>query len=84
LFLKRRLLPRNTNARRPIISDIMVQTLLASEYEVAERSARSADVMIHPDLSGIQWYELYKVDELIRRGEEAAEKALVQIKAMVG
>lgn len=65
------------------ISDIIVRTLQASEYVLAEQSAQQADVVIHPDLVGINWFELYKVDELIRRGEEAARKALPEIKKLI-
>lgn len=82
-FLKCRLMKRKTNKPHPTISDIMVQTLLASEYEMARHASHDVDVMIHPDLSGIQWYELYRVDDLIRRGEEAAEKALPGIRELL-
>ncbi len=67
----------------PNISDIIVQSFQASEYVIAEQSARYADVAIHPDLSGIGWYELYKVEELIQRGEEAARGHLDEIKKLV-
>ncbi|MDE1920681.1 MAG: patatin-like phospholipase family protein [Candidatus Omnitrophica bacterium] len=67
----------------PNIADIVVRTLQASEYVIAETSAKQADVLIHPDLRGINWFELYKVNELIQRGEEAAQKALPAIKALV-
>lgn len=82
-FLKNCFTRRQPRRPHPTISDIMVQTLLASEFEVAQRAAHDADVMIHPDLSGIQWYELYRVDELIRRGEEAAEQALPKIRELL-
>lgn len=65
------------------ISDIIVRTLQASEYVLAEQSAQQADVIIHPDLVGVNWYELYKVDELIKRGEDAARKALPEIKRLI-
>ena len=65
------------------ISDIIVRTLQATEYVLAEQSAQQADVVIHPDLVGINWFELYKVDELIKRGEDAARKALPEIKKLV-
>jgi predicted acylesterase/phospholipase RssA len=74
-FLQRRFYPN--------ISDIIVLTLQAAEYVIAEQSAQHADVAIHPDLVGIAWYELYKVDALIRRGEEAARLALPKIKALI-
>lgn len=67
----------------PNVSDIIVRTLQASEYVIALESARSADVAIHPDLSYINWYELDKVDDLIKRGEEAARAALPQIRKML-
>jgi hypothetical protein len=40
---------------------------------LAEQSAQQSDVLIHPDLIGIDWYELYKVDQLIEAGEKAAQ-----------
>jgi len=72
-----------SKAFTPNIADIIVRTLQATEYVIAEQSAKQADVLIHPDLRGIQWFELYEVKELIKRGEEAAIKALPAIKALV-
>lgn len=65
------------------ISDIIVRTLEASECVIAEQSARSADIVIHPDLSGINWYELYHADALIKRGEEAARQQVSRIRQMM-
>ena len=67
----------------PNIADIIVRTLQATEYVIAEQSGKHADVLIHPDLKGIQWFELYEVNQLIKRGEEAAEKSLPAIKALI-
>lgn len=67
----------------PNIADIVVRTLQATEFVIAEQSARLADVVIHPDLKGIQWYELHEVDQLINRGQEATEKALPGIKILL-
>ncbi|MEI6437302.1 MAG: patatin-like phospholipase family protein [Candidatus Omnitrophota bacterium] len=67
----------------PNIADIIVRTLQASEYIFAENSGRQANVLIHPDLRGIQWFELYEVDKLIQRGHEAAMQHLPAMKAMV-
>lgn len=67
----------------PNIADIIVRTLQATEFVIAEESGKKADVLIHPDLRGINWFELYEVNELIKRGEEAAQKALPAIKALV-
>ncbi|MCA9408018.1 MAG: hypothetical protein KC733_04975, partial [Candidatus Omnitrophica bacterium] len=67
----------------PNISDIIVRTLQASEYVIAEQSGHQADVVIHPDLIGINWFELNRVDELINAGMEATRKHLPEIKKMV-
>ncbi len=67
----------------PNIADIIVCTLQASEYILAEASSKQADVLIHPDLKGINWFELYEVQKLIARGEEAALTHLPAIKALV-
>ena len=72
-----------SNMFTPNIADIIVRTFQATEFVIAEQSGKQADVLIHPDLRGIQWFELYEVNELIKRGEEAAEKALPAIKALV-
>jgi NTE family protein len=67
----------------PNISDIIVRTLQASEYIIAEQSCRQANVVIHPNLVGINWFELYKVEELIRLGEEATMQQLPAIKELI-
>lgn len=67
----------------PNISDIIIRTLQASEYVIAEQSAQQADVLIHPDLVGIDWFELYRVDDLIRSGEAATRELLPKIKKLI-
>lgn len=67
----------------PNIPDIIVRSLQAVEYVVSEQSAQQADIVIHPNLVGINWFELYQVDELIKRGEEAAYQHLSDIKKLV-
>ncbi len=67
----------------PNIADIVVRTLQAGEFVIAQQSAKQADVLIHPDLRGISWFELYEADQLIKRGEDAALKALPAIKELV-
>ena len=72
-----------SKAFTPNIADIVVRTLQASEYILAEASGKHADVLIHPDLKGINWFELYEAGKLIKRGEEATLKHLASIKALV-
>lgn len=67
----------------PNIFDVMMNTSLAMQYVFAEASSRDADCIIHPVLSNTAWFELYKVEALIKRGEQEAEKMLPQIKALI-
>ncbi|HBR14275.1 MAG TPA: hypothetical protein DD723_01875 [Candidatus Omnitrophica bacterium] len=67
----------------PHIPDIIVRTLQASEYVLAEQSSQIADVVIHPELIGINWFELHRVDELIKGGVDATRKLLPQIKKLI-
>ncbi len=82
-FMGLRILRGISSAFNPNVADIVVRTLQASEYILAEQSGKQADVLIHPDLKGINWFELYRVNELIKRGEEAATKALPAIKELL-
>ena len=67
----------------PNISDIIVKTLQATEYVIAEQSAQQADIAIHPDLVGIDWYELDKAQQLIQAGENATRALLPDIKKLI-
>lgn len=67
----------------PNIPDIILRTLQASEYVIAEQSAQQADVVIHPNLVGITWFELNKVNELVKKGEEATLEVLPKIKKLI-
>ncbi|MCK5579964.1 MAG: patatin-like phospholipase family protein [Candidatus Omnitrophica bacterium] len=82
-YLKFRMKKKFMEMFTPNIPDIIVNSLQASEYEIAQQSAKHADILIHPDLAEFKWYELYKVAELIKKGEEAARRNLPQIKALV-
>ena len=67
----------------PNISDIIVRTLQASEYVIAEQSAQLADVVLHPNTVGINWFELNKVDQLIKAGEVVTREHLPQIRKLI-
>ncbi len=64
----------------PNISDIIVRTLEASESVIARQSGKAADLVLQPDLEGLNWYELYQAEELIKRGEAVARKNIDKIK----
>ncbi|MDD5546168.1 MAG: patatin-like phospholipase family protein [Candidatus Omnitrophica bacterium] len=67
----------------PNIFDVMMNVSLAMQYAFAEVSSKDADCVIHPVLPNAAWFELYKVEALIRRGEQETEKMLPQIKALI-
>ena len=65
------------------IPEIVLNTLLASEYVIAEQSSVLADIVIHPELAGMNWFELNRIEEFVRAGEEAAEGVLSAIQNLV-
>ena len=82
-FLKFRIGRALTKPFNPNISDIIIQTLQASEYVIAEQNAQQADVLIHPNLVGIKWHQIDRVEEMIKSGEAAARKLVPTIKKLV-
>jgi NTE family protein len=67
----------------PNIFDIIVKSFQSAGHVLAEQSAQQADILIHPDLTGIDWYELYKVDKLIAAGEIAAHEKIEELRQLV-
>ncbi len=65
------------------IPDIILRTLQASEYVIAEQNALQANIVIHPELASTNWFELYEVDKLNKSGEEATRKKIPEIKKLV-
>jgi len=59
----------------PSLFDIVMNSMQVLQYELGNFKAITADVLINPDLSDFTWIEYYRADELIARGEEAAERA---------
>lgn len=67
----------------PNFLDVLMNSSLSMQYVLAEASSREADCILHPILPTVTWFELYKVEHLIKRGEEEAERMLPQIKALI-
>jgi NTE family protein len=49
------------------------------QSEIAQKEAQLADIVLHPDTSGLFWLELHKAVEFAKRGEEEARKNLDKI-----
>ncbi|MDD4954282.1 MAG: patatin-like phospholipase family protein [Candidatus Omnitrophica bacterium] len=53
------------------------------QSEVAQKEAQFADVVLHPDTSGLYWLELHRSKEFARRGEVEARRQLDRIRQVV-
>ncbi|MCX5700549.1 MAG: patatin-like phospholipase family protein [Candidatus Omnitrophica bacterium] len=61
------------------ILDIIFSTFEILQSEVAQKEGLLADIVLHPDTSGLYWLELHRASEFARRGEEEARKNLDKI-----
>jgi NTE family protein len=69
----------NGESGMPPMFDIIMNSMQVLQHELGNFKAISADVLIKPDLSDFTWIEYYRSNELIERGEEAAERAIPAI-----
>ena len=65
------------------IVDIIFSSVEVLQSEVAKREGELADIVLHPDTTGLFWLELHKADEFAMRGEVEARKHLDQIWQLV-
>lgn len=61
------------------ILDIIFSSFEMLQSTVAEQEGNLADIVLHPDTSGMHWLELHKAEEFAKRGEEEARKHLDKI-----
>jgi predicted acylesterase/phospholipase RssA len=61
------------------ILDIIFSSIEVMQSEIALREALLADVVLHPDVTGIHWLELHRAREFARRGEEETRRNLDRI-----
>ncbi len=66
------------------IIKIYMKFLHAVQSRVAQDACIKADVVISPTVPGGLWYDFYRAERYIRRGEEAAEAALPQLRELLG
>ncbi|MFA5145976.1 MAG: patatin-like phospholipase family protein [Candidatus Omnitrophota bacterium] len=65
------------------IFDVIVNSIQASEYLLAEMSSETADIAIHPVLPAVEWYEIYEGTRIIKSGEEEASKYISRMKELI-
>jgi len=65
------------------ILDIVFSSVEILQAEVAEKEGRLADVILHPDTSGLYWLELHRAKEFAKRGEEETRRNLDKIRQLI-
>ena len=61
------------------ILDIVFSSVEMLQSEVARKEALLADIVLHPDTTGLYWLDLHKAEEFARRGEFEARRNLDRI-----
>jgi NTE family protein len=77
------LLARLRNIFKLNILDIIFSSVEVLQSEVAKREGELADIVLHPDTSGLFWLELHRADEFAGRGEAETRKNLDRIWQLV-
>ena len=65
------------------IVDIIFSSVEVLQSEVARREGELADIVLHPDTTGLFWLEIHKAEEFARRGEIEARNNLDKIWQLV-
>ncbi len=65
------------------ILDYIFSSIEMMEYELARIEAQQADIILHPDIRGLNWLEFHRVGEFIKRGEEEIRRNLGRIKELM-
>ena len=81
---RRGLFDLGKSLRTPNSMDIFMNTMRIMQHELGKFRAAPADLTITPDLADFTWVEFYKTKQLIERGAEAAERALPQVRRLLG
>ncbi len=68
----------------PLIFDVIMRSMQAMEYQIAEVSCQEADVTLRPTVPSSHWLEFFNPEKFIRRGEEATLQALPQLRRLAG
>lgn len=68
----------------PLVFDVIMRSMQAMEYQIAEISCRDADITLRPTVPGSNWLEFYNPEPFIRRGEETALQYLPELKRIAG
>ncbi|MFC1703804.1 patatin-like phospholipase family protein, partial [Candidatus Omnitrophota bacterium] len=68
----------------PNIFDVIVGSLEAMEYVLAEQACQQADIVIHPEIEPLGWFDFVSAQELITLAEEETMRLMPEIKSLIG
>ena len=74
---------RLKNIFKTNILDNIFSSIEILQSELVLKEAQLADIVLHPDTSGLFWMELHRADEFAKRGEEQALRNLDKIWQLV-
>lgn len=65
------------------IFDFIFGSIETMQRQFVDNATKISDVVIHPDLEGLDWMAFDKITEFIKRGEDSAWKKINQIRDLV-
>jgi len=76
-------MPRKIDIFKTNIFDMIFSSIELMQAEIEKNQGALADIVLHPNLSGLNWLEFYRVEEFIKRGEVETRKNLEEMKRIV-
>jgi len=73
----------NKNIKIDNIIDLIIRSAQITVFHLDAQLKKQADYVIKADIGDVNWSEFNRVNELIQKGEAAAEKALSEIKDLL-
>ncbi|MFA5410987.1 MAG: patatin-like phospholipase family protein [Candidatus Omnitrophota bacterium] len=65
------------------ILGIVFNSIEVMQSELIQQESQLADIVLHPDTSGLHWLELHRALEFAKRGEEEARRHIDKIRQVV-
>jgi NTE family protein len=69
--------------KAPSLMNSLIQSMYIMEYEIIRASILKADILIEPDVSGIEPYEFHRGSDAIEAGYTAAQAVVPEIKKLL-
>ncbi len=71
------------NVKIDNVIDLIIRTAQITAHHLDNHLIEHSDVNIKPDIGDVHWSEFNRVDELIKKGEEATEKILPDLERKI-